>query len=857
MPLAKFQALRKRASASLYPVGLLCLFSLFPQPVPAAEVEDARKQFISGHYLECIKTCQQAVDDQEYGEEWRLLLIQSLMTVGQYTNAQNVLTNNLNRYYSSLRLRVLGHEVFQQNGDAEKAKEMLQDVNELVGSRSWAYRDAPNLVALARAALLMGEDPKLVLQRLLDQAKKADPTYRDTYLVSGQLALTKEDYELAAKTFNEGIKKFPDDPDFHYGLAEAYAPSDRRRMLKEIEAALEGNTNHIPSRLLLAEHLIDAEDYEEAAKLLDKAFAINPWHPKAWAYRAVIAHLKSDSKTEGEAREKGLKFWAANPEVEHLLGKKLSQKYRFSEGANYQRAALRKDSTYLPAKMQLAQDLLRLGEEQEGWDLANAVHQEDGYDVTAFNLINLRDSLAKYQTLTNVDFTVRMVKKEAQIYGDRVLELLQEAKTNLCTKYGLDLRSPVVVEIFADPKDFGVRTFGMPDNPGYLGVCFGQVITANSPAAQGHPANWQAVLWHEFCHVVTLNLTHNKMPRWLSEGISVYEERQHNLSWGQSMRPRYRQMILDDELTPVGELSSAFLAPKSDLYLQFAYFESYLVIEFLVEKYGMEKLQAILKDLGEGIEINKALTARIAPLDTIEEEFDKFARAQAEKLGPGLDWTEPKGREAEKPDSEWSKNHPTNYFVLLREANKKLSAKDWKGAKEPLEKLIALCPDNTGADSPYLLLAKAHRELKDLGAERKTLEKLAGLDSQALDAYKRLLEIAETGKDWKTIQENGERYLAVNPLSPVPYKFLASAQEASGNDREAIRSYRAMLMMDPEDPSQVHYRLAKQLQKLGEPEAKRQVLMALEAAPRFREAQQLLLEINRSKKPQKPREPAP
>ena len=30
-------------------------------------------------------------------------------------------------------------------------------------------------------------------------------------------------------------------------------------------------------------------------------------------------------------------------------------------------------------------------------------------------------------------------------------------------------------------------------------------FTANSPAAQaGHPANWQAVLWHEFCHVVTL-----------------------------------------------------------------------------------------------------------------------------------------------------------------------------------------------------------------------------------------------------------------------------------------------------------------------------------------------------------------
>ena len=59
------------------------------------------------------------------------------------------------------------------------------------------------------------------------------------------------------------------------------------------------------------------------------------------------------------------------------------------------------------------------------------------------------------------------------------------------------------------------------------------MITANSPASQGeHPANWEAVLWHEFCHVVTLSKTHNKMPRWLSEGISVYEEAQEDASWG-------------------------------------------------------------------------------------------------------------------------------------------------------------------------------------------------------------------------------------------------------------------------------------------------------------------------------------
>src|SRR5690606_27397052 len=142
-------------------------------------------------------------------------------------------------------------------------------------------------------------------------------------------------------------------------------------------------------------------------------------------------------------------------------------------------------------------------------------------------------------------------------------------------RYGLELTEPTVVEIFSDPKDFGVRTFGMPDNPGYLGVCFGRVITANSPAAtRGNSVNWEAVLWHEFCHVVTLQLTANKMPRWLSEGISTYEERLANPAWGEQLTPKYRNMILQGEMTPVSSLSAAFLTPKSGLHLQFAYYQS-------------------------------------------------------------------------------------------------------------------------------------------------------------------------------------------------------------------------------------------------------------------------------------------
>src|SRR3954453_17473927 len=111
----------------------------------------------------------------------------------------------------------------------------------------------------------------------------------------------------------------------------------------------------------------------------------------------------------------------------------------------------------------------------------------------------------------------------------------------------------------------------------------------NSPTGNGGAtANWRSVLWHEFTHVVTLGLTKNKMPRWLSEGISVFEERQARGSWGEQMKPRYRAMILGEELTPVSQLSAAFLQPKTPIHLGFAYYESSLVVEWLTQRWGLD-----------------------------------------------------------------------------------------------------------------------------------------------------------------------------------------------------------------------------------------------------------------------------
>ena len=815
----------------------------------ADPLTEARAAFARGDYTNTIAHATNSIAKNPWQEDSRVLHIRALMAQGKFAEARTVTTNALAKLASSVRVRWTAHDVYQFNNDPKGATNALADINRLAGIRGWAYQNAPDLVVLGRTALDLGADPKLVLDKLYNPAREHDPNFAGTAQAIGDLALSKSDYELAGRTFQLALKRHPKNAELHFGAARAFAPSDGKTMAQHLEATLSANPNHDGARLLMADRLIDREAYEDAETQLTKVLAVNPHHPEAWAYRSIIAHLKADRAAEKAARTKALAHWKTNPRVDHLIGKKLSQKYRFAEGSAHQKQALAFNPDYAPAKIQLAQDLLRLGFENEGWAMTEAAHEADGYDVTTYNLVTLRDTLGKYTTLTNANFIVRMDSHEAAVYGPRALRLLDRAHETLCKKYGLKLEQRTTVEIFAEQKDFGVRTFGMPGNPGFLGVCFGCVITANSPASQmPSPANWESVLWHEFCHTVTLALTRNKMPRWLSEGISVYEERQAKPAWGQRMNPRFRELILNEGLTPVSQLSGAFMSPESELHLQFAYYQSSLVVEHLIERFGLEAIRSILKDLGDGIEINTAIAKHTEPLDKLESAFRAYAETKAKALAPKLDWTKPDPETLRAGVEAFAKKHPKNYYLLVRQARRALNDKDWNAVKDPCRQLIELFPRQTGGDNnPYVMLARAQRELKEYKAERQTLEQLAAMADDAYPVFQRLADLAAEENDWTAVRLNCERILAVNPLLPDTHRHLAVAAEALQDDSQAIESWETLLRLEPLDPAEAHYRLARLLRETDYAQAKRHLLMALEEAPRFREALKLLLEWEATK----------
>jgi hypothetical protein len=118
------------------------------------------------------------------------------------------------------------------------------------------------------------------------------------------------------------------------------------------------------------------------------------------------------------------------------------------------------------------------------------------------------------------------------------------------------------------------------------------------------------------------------------------------------------------------------------------------------------------------------------------------------------------------------------------------------------------------------------------------------------------MELAAAEKDWPTVARNSERYLAVNPLVPPPYRYRAQAAAAMGDDSSAIVAWRTLIQLDVPERADGHFQLASLLHKRGDgDEARRHALLALEETPRYRAALGLLLEMSRSRA-EKAKDPA-
>ena len=170
-----------------------------------------------------------------------------------------------------------------------------------------------------------------------------------------------------------------------------------------------------------------------------------------------------------------------------------------------------------------------------------------------------------------------------------------------------------------------------------------------------------------------------------------------------------------------------------------------------------------------------------------------------------------------------------------------IEGQDYHSSLETLSEVLEI--DSTSV-SAYVLQAKAYRELGEFGKEQASLETLTKHDADSVEPLKRLLELTTNNRQWEKAKTYARRLTALNPLIPAPHRYLSIAAEKTGDDIATIESLSVLTRLNPLDRADIHFRLASALFRENDlPMAKRHVLMALEQAPRYRDAHQLLLSI--------------
>ena len=719
-----------------------------------------------------------------------------------------------------------------------------------VASNADAARDAAGLARGARAL------------RALGQFKQANEAYREASALAprdaainsawGELFLEKFNRAEALKSFQAALKDDSRSVPALIGSARVLEDEDPPQAVAIAKHVLEINPSATEVYIFLAQQAADAGRRDEARQGLQKALEINPSSLEARALLGALAYVE-DKKPEFEGEVgKALAIAPTYGEAYRMAGELAAHNYRFDEAVDLTRRGLTLDKNNPRILADLGTHLLRTGDEPAARTVLEQSFKIDPYDVVTFNLLQMMDTLDKFVTVRDGDLIFRMQKDEAPVLGDYAIALAHQALDTLAKRYQFTPTGPILIEIFPKHDDFAVRNVGLPGMIGALGACFGRVVTMDSPhAVPPGQFQWEATLWHELAHVVTIQMSNQRVPRWLTEGISVYEEKLHRADWARGMDVTFAGMLNRGETLKLHDLNAAFTDPRT---ISLAYFEASLLVDYLVQTFGDEGLHKLLRAYGRGLDTEPALKEALdTDFDRLQVGFDEALEKTFGKLRAALEVPK-ESKDLPKMSLDAlagvAAEHAGSFPVQMTYATALRKAGKTDEAFRVFERAAELVPIATGGDSPNAQIADIALEKKDQARAIAALQALMNADFDNVDLARKVAALMrEAGiTDGARLRPVYERITAVDPFDADAHARLGRLAMQANQADIAVREFKAVVALGPVDRASAYTDLAEGYLKSGKrADARKQTLAALEIAPSYERAQTLLLQLTEAR----------
>lgn len=692
---------------------------------------------------------------------------------------------------------------------------------------------APDHVAAGRALLLLGEgDPQLVRDALaaFDAATAADPESVDGALRAADLFLDRYNAPDARAGYQAVLALRPGDPRALVGLARVAAFERQGDPMALARQALEGNPRSVAAHLLLARLYLEAERYDSSRVAAEAAVRADSSSLEAWAAVGALAWLRNDTTAWRDA-ERAATALNPRPAAFHAsVAEAAARHRRYEEAVALARIAVGHDSLSVAALGALGNNLLRTGAMAEGRAMLERAFALDPFHLWHKNTLDLLDALAEFRTVERGRFQVVAPERDAEFLATLLVPLLEEGYDSLVSRYSYRPPTPIRVELYDRHADFSVRTIGLT-GLGALGVAFGTVLVLDAPQARpGGEFNLGSTAWHELAHTFTLGRSAHRVPRWVSEGLSVLEERRARVGWGAHVSVGFVQALAAGDLLPIAALNDGFVRPDRPERIGLSYYQASLVMEFLEREHGIEGIRAMLQGYADGQDTGTVLreVTGVTP-DALQRRFDAWL---AERFA--------------RPLQAIAAGDSSVFGNQLSTAVAALEAGDTTGALRLLRAARDRFPEHAGEAGPRLPLAVALWRRGDRQAALEELAAVTAADETALEANR--LEATWRLAVGDSAGAHGAlaRATWIAPNQGELWQGRAEVAAALGLHADAVLARRAVVALWPSDPVAARTDLAEALLRSGDAAAARRELLAvLEQAPGYERAQGLFLEARR------------
>lgn len=290
-------------------------------------------------------------------------------------------------------------------------------------------------------------------------------------------------------------------------------------------------------------------------------------------------------------------------------------------------------------KTALGQVYMQTGRIEDAKRVFDDAFKSDPYHVRVSNMRKVLKVLDDYNTVTTEHFVIRADAKLDKLLARYMAEYLEEVYPELTALFGFEPESRTQIEIYNEAKGlnghqwFSARMVGLPWVQ-TIGASTGSIIAMTSPSGMDHPLNWARVMKHEFVHVLTLQQTNFNIPHWYTEALAVRSE-------GYPRPVEWNKLLLDrvpkGELKNLDNLSMGFIRAGNQENWNFAYCQSVLYAEYMVERFGEPSLAKLL----DAYRRNRTTDQAVPEVFGVDKtDFEKGYREFLDKLVAGLRQTE-------------------------------------------------------------------------------------------------------------------------------------------------------------------------------------------------------------------------